>query len=85
MKPLPNPSVPLFEKDGTGNRMLTATLGNPPGANPVLVDQSGIATPIFRQYLGTISATPLPHAAVQLADAQGRPTRAFTMLLAALP
>lgn len=84
MKPLPNPRVALFDADGTGNRMLTATLGNPPGANPQLVDEQGRATPIFRQYLSTLTS-PLPHASVALANADGTPTRDFTKLLATLP
>lgn len=85
MKPLPNPSVALFGSDGTATRFLTATLGNPPGVNPALVDDQGRATQVFRQYLGSIATMPLPSAETPLADADGKPTREFTRLLASLP
>ena len=85
MKILPNPSVPLFESDGSASPMLTKTVGNPPGVNPMLIDESGCATQVFRQYLAGIATTPLPNASVPLADREGKPTRAFTLLLAALP
>ncbi len=85
MMPLPNPSVALFDQDGTGNRFLTAVLGNTPGTNPILVDNNGCATPIFRQFLAGLAATPLPSATTPLADDAGRPTPVFTKLLMGLP
>lgn len=84
MKLLPNSSVVLFEADGSGGPILTKLLGNPPGVNPALVDPQGRATPIFRQYLGKIGATPLPTAETPLVDAQRRALPVFTKFLMAL-
>lgn len=84
MKPLPNPSVPLFEADGTASVVLTKLIATP-GNNPALLDAQGRATPVFRQHLAGLAFAPLPSAATPLADADGKPTREFTRLLMALP
>lgn len=85
MRTLPNPSVALFGPDGTATRFLTATLPDMPGFSPALVDGLGRAMPVFRQYLATIAMGPLPSAETPLSDADGKPTREFTRLLASLP
>ena len=83
MKLLPNPSVPLFDADGTAADILVKIAGTP-GNNPVLLDENGCATRIYRQYLAGIVSTPLPNASVPLANDDGTPTRIFTRLLMGL-
>ncbi len=78
-----NPSVPLVGPDGRPtSSLLDAVRGL--SAIDVVVDAQGLATPLFTARLQATARTPLPNASVQLTDGQGRPTRAFTLLLAGM-
>lgn len=83
MSALPNAQAPLFTGSGEPMPVLRQFLGGeiPRGA---LVDGEGRATPPFRNYLSGRVSQPLPAASVALADDQGRPTRAMTMMMMGL-
>lgn len=85
MTALPRATVPLFDAAGGAAPVLREIL-NQFGQTPrgALVDAQGRAQPTFRQFLAGIASKPLPSQSVALADSDGRATRVFTMLLAAL-
>lgn len=86
MVALPNATVPLFQTTGAPTsplREILTPLGDLPRGP--LVDANGRALPTFRNFLSGIVTKPLPSVSVQLADKQGRGTRAMTMLMASLP
>ena len=80
---MPNASVPLVGSDGRPTRSLQTLV---PGlsALDVVVDGSGMATPLFTARLQKVARKPLPNVSAQLTDANGLPTRTFTLLLAGL-
>lgn len=79
MSALPNPSVPLFEQNGTASGVLRDLLAGPPANDAVLIS-AGRATEVFRRYLTGLGVL-VPADDVVLADEQGRPTRVFHRLL----
>ncbi len=76
--------VPLVDAERSAT---PALLGIMPGldAGDELVDESGMATPLFRRKLQGLTTKPLPNTGAQLTNEDGTPTRLFTALLMAMP
>lgn len=72
-------SATLFTEEGEATAVLQGALADVPSGR--LVDDQGLASPLFRNYLSGIVSAPLPIHSEPLADRDGRATRAMTLLL----
>ena len=82
MTAVPNPTVPLFEATGEATGLLRDFLASKGEVPRVpLIDVDGLMQPIFRHYLAGRVTQPLPSPSQPIADENGRPTRAMTLLL----
>lgn len=84
MTALPNPSVPLADREGRPTSPLLDLITGL-SAQDVVVNRQGQGTPQFLALLQGIARTPLPNVSVALVNKDGTPTRVMTHLLAGLP